>query len=493
MMTLLIFYGKFLAASLMLLAFYQGVLRGRVSYMLPRLYLLLLPVASLLMSWPRLEVYRPAPRVIEVEAEAASVQLPRETPSVLQAVEDVSHVYIDEKGYDACVVWAVGCVSAVLLLVALLYILKMCRLRRGLMSVPLTDGCRVVRLQSVDAPFSFIDTVFLPLGMTARAEDYILRHEAAHVLHRHYIDVWLIELLTRLLWFNPVLWLSRNELRNVHEYEADRDVVSGGVDLPAYQSLLLEYSMQGCAPVTNGFTQSFVRRRFSEMRRVAWGRMGRMGKVASALCLLVLFCSFTLTVGEAEVIVRLTAPELMTGSVQTGPQDAAPEADMPAAPIEEPAAPAESSEDADPAERLTPAEAATPQADAESRHILTQLPRNTSKRISYKGFYLRRLKDATHLVCVDTPEEDDEVFHLGSSYNTYIVDVEHGIHYRARGSLPVEAWAGDFHVRGMKGQTFALTIVFPPLDESTDRVRIYGVGDWNLRGQEFRVKDIEEP
>jgi len=495
MTTLMIFYGKFLAASLLLLAFYMGVLRVRVSYAQARLYLLLLPMVSLLMSCPRLEVWRPAPTVVEVEAEPSGPLAAGGSTSVLQAAETVVKAQLDGAGYDVYVVWGIGCVSAVLLLIAIYNIIKMWRLRTRLHSVPLTGGCRVVRLQSVDAPFSFVDTVFLPTDMTPRAEDYILRHEAAHVLRRHYLDVWTIELLTRLLWFNPVLWVSRNELRNVHEFEADRDVVGGGIDLQAYQSLLLEYSMQGCAPVTNGFTQSFVRRRFSEMRKPAWGRMGRWGRVVSGLCLLLLFCSFTLTVGDPEVIMKQKIQVSDALPLRPTPQGAQPEAGQPADPTEV-TPPADPTDEAAPAESREPAALTVdrmPQADADGRPVFTDLPANTSKRISYKGFYLRRLKDATHLVCVATPEDDDELFHLGSPANTYIVDMEHGIHYRARGSLPAGTWDTDFHARGMKGRTFALTIVFPPLDVSTDRVRIYGVGGWNLRGQEFRVEDIEEP
>ena len=119
-------------------------------------------------------------------------------------------------------------------------------------------------------------------------------------------------------------------------------------------------------------------------------------------------------------------------------------------------------------------------------------PLNTSRKVTYNGYYIKRTAEATYLVCVATPESDDEVYHLGSSDNTYIVDEERGVHYRARGSQPSGTWAQDFHVRGMKGQTIALTIVFPPIPGNVERVRIYGVGDWNLRGQEFRLKDIEE-
>ena len=494
MTAILFFYGKFLVASLMLVALYWGLLRQRASYRQSRLYLLLLPVVSLLMSGPRLEIYRPTPTVVEVAAENVSVG---EMPSTLQAVEAVSHVYMDEKGYEAYVCMGAALVSAVLLLVALFSILKMCRLRRRVRAVPLTDGCRVVRLAAVDTPFSFMDTIFLPQDMTPKAEDYILRHERSHVRHRHHVDVWLVELLTRLLWFNPVLWLSRNELRNVHEYEADHDVVLSNVDLKAYQSLLMEYSVADSSLLANGFTRSFVRRRFIEMRSSSWGTLGRVGRWSAFAVLLTLFGVFTCTVGEAEVVVKILPQPTLSpgvggeaGGCEVGAESsAAKDRDS-----EEGAKAAETDKDTvhSDASRTDASLPAMEEEPAQYELSISPFPLNTSTKVLYNGFYLRRTPDATHLVCVATPESDDEVYHLGSSDNTYIVDVEHGRHYRARGSHPAGTWAQDFHVRGLKGRSIALTIIFPPLDDSTDRVRIYGVGNWNLRGQEFRLKDIEE-
>ncbi|MBQ9363089.1 MAG: M56 family metallopeptidase [Bacteroidaceae bacterium] len=504
MIALLTFYGKFLAASAVLLALYWVVLRDRASYRVSRLYLLLLPVASLLLSGPRLEVYRPQPTVVEVTNRPLLTSPLGEgfQPDGLLPIE--GEMSEGQRGSVRVFVSVVGLVSAVLLLVALFCLLKMYRLRRQVKSVSLVNGCRVVRLAALDSPFSFMDTIFLPQGMTAWAEDYILRHEQSHVRHRHYIDVWLIELLTRLLWFNPVLWLNRNELRGVHEFEADHDVVLGGVDLPAYQSLLMEYVLTDSSVAANGFTSSFMRRRFVEMRRASWGTWGRVGQWLAVICLLLVFCSFTLKVGDREIVVVQRERSADPDSLQTL---------SPALPHN-----GEGEEVTDVAEETLVAEeekkdeaskASEPDKDNDTPDAtrtasplpitgegtgerVSSFPLNTSRKVTYNGYYIKRTAEATYLVCVATPESDDEIYNLGSSDNTYIVDEERGVHYRARGSQPSDMWAQDFHVRGMKGQTIALTIVFPPIPENVERVRIYGVGDWNLRGQEFRLKDIEE-
>ncbi|MBQ9640906.1 MAG: hypothetical protein IJV06_12675 [Bacteroidaceae bacterium] len=489
MMALLTFYGKFLAASAVLLTLYWVLLRERVSYRWARLYLLLLPLVSLLLSGPRLEVYTVTKKTSPILTSSPRPLLTSPKGEELHSAGFPAPLGEVRRGLELALCILCASVSAILLLLALFYILKMYRLRRKLGVVPLVDGYRVVRSRTVDTPFSFIDTIFLPLGMTHTAEDYILRHEVSHVQHRHYVDVLCIELLTRLLWFNPVLWVSRNELRNVHEFEADRDVVSSGVNLQTYQSLLMEYSMEDSSVVANGFNHSFVRRRFIEMRRRTWGTLGRLGQSLAVVALLLVVCSFTMKVGEREVVVVEKGRTLSPALPHHGEGE-----DV--ADVKEDASASEDVEKEEASSNSEPEEAGDTSDAARTASPLpiagSTFPLNTSAKVTHTGFYLKRTADATHLVCVATPESDDEVYHLGSGDNTYIVDEERGVHYRARGSQPSGTWAQDFHVRGMKGQSIALTIVFPPIPEYVEHVRIYGVGDWNLRGQEFRVKDIEE-
>jgi hypothetical protein len=80
----------------------------------------------------------------------------------------------------------------------------------------------------------------------------------------------------------------------VHEFEADRDVIRHGADIHTYQSTLLEMVMNESCPVVNGFNHSFIRQRFIEMKSSTAGTLGRVGKVALLLWVVVLFGSFTL-------------------------------------------------------------------------------------------------------------------------------------------------------------------------------------------------------
>ena len=56
----------------------------------------------------------------------------------------------------------------------------------------------------------------------------ILTHEEAHIRNGHSWDLLLVELCVWLQWFNPAAWLLKQELQNVHEYEADEAVLRQG-------------------------------------------------------------------------------------------------------------------------------------------------------------------------------------------------------------------------------------------------------------------------
>ena len=144
-------------------------------------------------------------------------------------------------------------------------------------------SCTIVRKPWVSTPFSMGRIIFLPMGKSKEAEDIFIKHEKAHIQSLHYIDVWCIEVMVRLLWFNPMLWVVRKYLRDLHEFEADRLVLAQGVDVHSYQCLLLEVASDECSILTNGFNQSFIRRRIKEMKRKGVTVLGHWGKTAAIL------------------------------------------------------------------------------------------------------------------------------------------------------------------------------------------------------------------
>ena len=87
---------KFIASAALLFAFYRIVLRGKASYTVSRVYLLLLPVVSLIMAVLTFEVYptgteiaierfEPAATTFESEPSALAVTVPTAAPAPVAA------------------------------------------------------------------------------------------------------------------------------------------------------------------------------------------------------------------------------------------------------------------------------------------------------------------------------------------------------------------------------------------------------------------------
>ena len=124
----------------------------------------------------------------------------------------------------------------------------------------------VVTNSSVKAPCSWMRWVILnPTDIHTRA---IIKHELAHIRLGHSWDMLLCELTCRMLWFVPFAWMLRQDLRDVHEYQADRRVLQSGIRDEEYQLLLIKKATNtGLQPVVNAFNQSPIKRRFKMMYR----------------------------------------------------------------------------------------------------------------------------------------------------------------------------------------------------------------------------------
>ncbi len=317
MTELLIIWAKFFAASALLLLFYWLVLRHRASYKFMRLYLITVPVLGIMMSGMSFDIPFQMPNLFErsyqeIEhsvrpvAQQTETEIKFQQPIVVHQSSAKSNAVRTDTAlaaaeapilptFDVSQILRVFVlfVSLLLLLTGLYYIVRLLVIKSHMQAEQTVEGYDLIRSDEVSTPFSFAKTIFLPQHMDVDREEMIIEHEKAHIVHGHYIEVWFMELATRLLWFNPIVWLCRSELRNIHEYQADHDVISRGANVLAYQTTLLEMVLNESCPVVNGFNHSFIRRRFIEMKSTTAGTLSRLGKLSMIGWVALLFCAFT--------------------------------------------------------------------------------------------------------------------------------------------------------------------------------------------------------
>ena len=149
----------------------------------------------------------------------------------------------------------------------LLSVWKVMRLIRQSEQYPEPDGTIVCVTGNADvAPFSWMHYIVMNRGDYEARDAAILAHERGHIRLRHSWDVLLVDLLTALQWFNPAMWMLRQDLRAIHEYEADGAVLSQGINARQYQYLLISKATSiGGYSVANGISHSTLKNRIHMM------------------------------------------------------------------------------------------------------------------------------------------------------------------------------------------------------------------------------------
>ncbi|OFY28382.1 MAG: hypothetical protein A2X17_06430 [Bacteroidetes bacterium GWF2_41_61] len=92
----------------------------------------------------------------------------------------------------------------------------------------------------------------------------ILSHEMAHIKGVHSADIIIAELMRILHWFNPAVWLLKQEIRNIHEFQADEAVINSGIDAKQYQLLLIKKAVgDRLYTMANSFNHSKLKNRIT--------------------------------------------------------------------------------------------------------------------------------------------------------------------------------------------------------------------------------------
>ena len=127
--------------------------------------------------------------------------------------------------------------------------------------------CRIIlhRHNSV-APFAWCGYVMMPRRDWYEFGQMIVCHEKAHIECRHWIDLLFMQAAIIITWYCPAIWLLRNELHTLHEYEADSRVLASGVKREEYQMFLIKKTVGArFATLSNCLNHSSLKKRITMM------------------------------------------------------------------------------------------------------------------------------------------------------------------------------------------------------------------------------------
>ena len=127
------------------------------------------------------------------------------------------------------------------------------------------------------APFSWMKFVVISRTDLEENGREILIHECAHIRKHHSWDLLIADICIFFQWFNPGAWLLKQELQNIHEYEADEAVINEGINARDYQLLLIKKAVgTRLYSMANSFNHSKLKKRITMMlkeKSSPWARL----------------------------------------------------------------------------------------------------------------------------------------------------------------------------------------------------------------------------
>ncbi len=202
-------------------SFYMFALQRETTFKSNRTYLIATLFISLILPW--IKIY------VDTQAEKALIT---NTQVFIGAFADELHEISVSAPASGGIVWInvfLGIYGAGVFALAIRLgkeLFTMIRIRRhGQINIILDHPC--ILSSDVKTPFSFFNAIYLPAAHPFTEQELadVIHHEYSHIKGRHSVDILLMETLAVLFWMNPMVYLYRRKLRELHEYLADAEVI----------------------------------------------------------------------------------------------------------------------------------------------------------------------------------------------------------------------------------------------------------------------------
>ena len=159
---------------------------------------------------------------------------------------------------------------------------------------------KLISINKAGSAFSFFGKKVIDQELPQM--DVIDIHEEAHIKQWHTVDILFFEIIGIITWLNPVIYLYKKAIKNIHEFLADELAAEFQGDKAEYAMLLLSKSF-GISPnaLTNGFLEkSLIKKRIFMLHKERSKKIAIMkyGIFIPLFALLIVFSSATVRKNE---------------------------------------------------------------------------------------------------------------------------------------------------------------------------------------------------
>ena len=318
---------EFLFCTGAFVALYKLLIERRVAHSWARRYLIVTMFLSLLIPLLELPLYPAETIYYEIPvittpnpvvddslpmipqtptAETTTAVAPTATASEGVILETPSRLSVDGSSVLVSVVWAIYFIIVALNLARFawrIYIIGKLR-RHSQLSV--YELYTLAVSEQVREPFSFWRTIYVNRAIAAGREfNQVISHELSHIRHHHTVERLALELLRCVAWFNPFVWLAGSALVEVHEWQADSDVLSEGYDVYEYRQLIFRQLFGYTPDMTSGLSSSQTsKKRFLMMTNFKKGKFSLLRLGVALPLVAVLVFAFGAVRAESEIVIK---------------------------------------------------------------------------------------------------------------------------------------------------------------------------------------------
>ena len=194
------------------------------------------------------------------------------------------------------------------ILISLFFIVRFVKslwdIRKLIRLYPLKElkGMHLIMTDVKGTPFSFFKYIFwnTAFDLSSDVGKKILAHEVVHIEEKHSVDKLLIELQLLIGWFNPIVWLIRNELYLIHEFIADQKSIENQDSGVLAKLLLASAYPKQQHLLINTFFYSPIKRRLNNLNQDKNTTFKNFRKLFVFPLFICMVLSFSLKIGEAK-------------------------------------------------------------------------------------------------------------------------------------------------------------------------------------------------
>ena len=101
-------------------------------------------------------------------------------------------------------------------------------------------GIRIMIVNDDIPAFSFKRHILISQQDYETNSEAILTHELSHINQGHFYDLFLLEMVKIIYWFNPLVYRIDSDMKEIHEFLADENTLNSGIDATKYQLLIIQ-------------------------------------------------------------------------------------------------------------------------------------------------------------------------------------------------------------------------------------------------------------